>query len=70
MNSLIIYSEVKKLEVVSEPSVLAGTAATHLQYDLSYGRSFACHHNQIYSPRDLLFLDEKYTLNKSTLGKV
>ena len=66
MHSLISYSEVKIVEVVSEPSVLEGTAAAHLQDDLSSRRSFARHRTQIYSPRDLLCLDEKCTPNKST----
>ena len=70
MHSLISYSEVKIVEVVSEPSVLSGTAAAHLQDDLSSRRSFSHHHNQIYSPRDLLCLDEKCTLSKSTSGKI
>ena len=58
------------MEVVSEPSVLAGTAASHLQDDLSSKRSFACHCTKIYSPYDLLCLDEQCTLNKSTPGTV
>ena len=58
------------MEVVSEPSVLAGTAAAHLQDDLSFIRSFVRHLNKIYSSRDLLCLDEKCTLNKSTSGTV
>ena len=66
MHSLISHSELKVLEVVSDPSVLAGTAAAHLQDDLSSRRSFERHHTQIYSPRDLLCLDYKCTLNMST----
>ena len=54
------------MELVSEPSFLAGTEASHPQYDLSYRRSFARHCTQIYSPRDLLCLEEKCTPNKST----
>ena len=68
MHSLISHSEVTIVEVVSENSVLAGTAESHLQDDLSYRRSFACHRTQIYSPYYPLYLDEKYTLNKSTSG--
>ena len=58
------------MEVVSDPSVLAGTAAAHLQDDLSSRRIFASHLNQIYLPYDLLCLDEKCTLNKSTSGVI
>ena len=58
------------MEVVSEPSVLAETAAAHLQDDLSSRRSFASHITLIYSPCDLLCLDEKCILNKSTSGIV
>ena len=54
------------MEVVSETSILAVTAAAHLQDDLSSRRSFARHRTQIYSPRDLLCLDEKCNPNKST----
>ena len=43
------------LEVVNEPSVLAGTAAAHFQDYLSSRRSFARHRTQIYSPRELFF---------------
>ena len=67
---MISYSGVKIVEVVSEPSVLVGTAAAHLQDDLSSRRSFARHRTLIYSPCDLLCLDEKCTLNKSTSGIV
>ena len=66
MHSLISHSEVTIVELVSDPSVLPGTAAANLQDYLSYRRSFERHHTQIYSPRDLLCLDEKCTLNKST----
>ena len=55
---------------MSDLSVLLGTAAAHLQDYLSSRRSFACHRTQIYSPRDLLFLDENCTPNKSTSRKV
>ena len=58
------------MEVAIEPSVLAETAVAHLQDDLSSRRSFASHHTIIYSPCDLLCLDEKCTLNKSTSGIV
>ena len=34
MHSLISYSEVTVVEVVSDPSVLEGTATAHLKYDL------------------------------------
>ena len=54
------------VEVVSDPSVLAGTAEAHLQDDLSSRRSFARHITQIYSPLDLLCLDKTCTPNKST----
>ena len=56
------------MEVVSEPSDLEGTAAAHLQYYLSSRRIFSRHCTQIYSPSDVLYLDEKCTLNKSTSG--
>ena len=52
------------LEVVSEPSVLAGTSAAHFQDYLSSRRSFARHRTQMYSPRELFCLDEKSTPNK------
>ena len=68
MHSLISHSEIIILEVVSETLVLAGTAAAQLRDDLSSRRSFSRHQNQIYSPCDLLCLDEKCTLNKSTSG--
>ena len=58
------------VEVVIEPSVLAETSAAHLQYDLSSRRSFEIHRTRIYSPCELLCLDEKCTLNKSTPGIV
>ena len=48
----------------------AETAAAHLQDDLSSRRSFVSHRTIIYSPCDLLCLDEKCTLNKSTSGIV
>ena len=70
MHSLISHSEVNIVEVVIKPSVLAGTAAVHLQDDLSSIRRFSRHRTEIYSPRDLLSLDEKCTLNNSTPGKV
>ena len=56
------------MEVVSEPSVFAETAAAHLQDGLSSRRSFTSHRTLTYSPCDLLCLDEKCTLNKSTSG--
>ena len=68
MHSLIIHSEVKIVEVVSEPSVLAGTAAAHLQNYLSSRRIFARHCTQIYPPCDFLCLYENFNLNKSTSG--
>ena len=52
--------------VVSDLSVLLGTAAAHLQDYLSSRRSFARHLTQIYLPHDLLCLDEKCTPNKIT----
>ena len=58
------------MEVVSEPSVLVGTAAAHLQDDLSCRRSFARHRTQIYTPRDLLCLDENCIPNKITSSTV
>ena len=58
------------MEVVSEPSVLAETTAAHLQDDLSYRRIFASHCTRIYSPCDLLCLDEKCTINNITSGIV
>ena len=58
------------VEVVSEPSVLAGTAAAHFQDYLSSRRSFARHCTQIYSPSELFCLDEKFTSNKSYQGKL
>ena len=54
------------MEILSEPSVLAETAAAHLQDELSSRRNFASHRTIIYSPRDFLCLDESFTLNKST----
>ena len=66
MHSLINYSEVTIVEVVSESSVLAGTAAAHLQDYLSYRRSFAHHFTQIYSPHDLLcFCDPNTSVSKT-----
>ena len=56
--------------VVVEPSVLAGTEAAHLQCYLSSISSFSRHRTNIYSPRDLLFLDEKFIPNKSTSSTV
>ena len=58
------------MEVVSEPSVLAEIEAAHLQDDLSHRRGFASNNTIIHSPCDLLCLDEKCTLNKSTSGIV
>ena len=58
------------MEVVSAPSVLEETALEHLQDNLSSRRRFASHRTIIYSPYDLLCLDEKCTLNKSTSGIV
>ena len=66
MRSLIRYSEVTIVELVSEPSVLVGIAAANLQDYLLYSRSFAHNHTQIYSPHNLLCLDEKCAPNKST----
>ena len=54
------------MEVVIEPSFLAETVAAHIKDDLSSRRIFAIHLNTIYSPCDLLYLDEKCTLNKIT----
>ena len=54
------------MEVVSKHSVLAETAASYLQDDLSSGRRFASHSTLIYSPCDLLCLEEKCTLNMRT----
>ena len=48
MHSLIFYSELTIVEVVNDPSLLAETAATHLQYNLLYIRRFAHHLTQIY----------------------
>ena len=70
MNVLISHSGVTMVEVVSEPSVLVGTEAAHLQYDLSSRRSFARYQTQIYSPLDLLRLDGQCNLNKTTSGTV
>ena len=58
------------MEVVSETSILAVTAAAHLQDDLSSESIFACHRTQINSPRDLLCLDGKCNSNKSTSRKL
>ena len=58
------------MELVSEPSFFAETAASHLQDDLSYRRRISIHCTLIHSPCDLLCLDEKCTLNKSTPGIV
>ena len=55
---------------VSETSVLEVTATAHFQDNLLSRRIFACHCTQIYSPRDLLCLDEKFTPNKITPRKV
>ena len=68
IHSLIGHSEVTIVEVVSEPSFLAGTAAAHLQDNLTSRRIFASYCTQIYSLCDLLCLDEKCTVNKSTSG--
>ena len=56
------------MEVVSDPSILTETVAAYLQDYLSSRRSFASHRTLIYSPSNLLCLDEKFTLNKSTSG--
>ena len=56
------------MEVVIDPSVLIETVAAHPQDYLSSRRSFASHRTLIYSPYDLLCLDEKCNLNKSTSG--
>ena len=66
MHSLIRPFRDNSVEVVSEPSVLAETAAAHLQDDLSSRRRFASNLTIIYSPCDLLCLDEKCSLNKIT----
>ena len=58
------------MEVVSDTSVLEETAAAQLQDNLSYRKSFASNRNIIYSPYDLLCLDENCNLNKSTSGIV
>ena len=58
------------MEVVSKSSVLAENAAAHIQDNLSFRRSFSSHCTIIYSPYDLICLDEKGTLNKSTSGIV
>ena len=58
------------MEVLSEPSVLEETVAAHIQDDLSSIRGFAIHQDLIYSPFDLLYLDEKCTFNKITSGIV
>ena len=52
------------MEVANEPSVLSETAEAHLKDDLSSIRSFASNCTLIYSPCDLVCLDEKCTLNK------
>ena len=70
MPSLISHSEVIMVEAVSYPSVLAGTAAAHLQDVLSSRKIFASHRTQIYSPCDCLCMNEKCTLNKSSSGTV
>ena len=58
------------MEVVSDTSVLVETVLANYQYDLSSRRSFAIHRTLIYSPGNLLCLDEKSTMNKSTSGIV
>ena len=58
------------MEVFSEPSVLAETAAAHLKDSLSSKMSFASNQIIVYSPCDLLCLDEKCNLNKRTSGIV
>ena len=58
------------MEVVSEPSFLEKTTGAHIQDDLSSRRIFTSHCTQTYPPCDLLYLDEKCTLNKITLGIV
>ena len=58
------------MELVSEPSFLAETAAEKLQDDLSSRRSFASPRTLIYSPYDHLCVDAKCTMNKSTPGIV
>ena len=65
MHSLISYSVVKIVIVVSDISVLLDTAAAHFQDDLLSRRSFSRHHTQIYSPRELFYLDEMCTPNRS-----
>ena len=69
MNLLISHSGVTMVEVVSEPSVLVGTEAAHLQYDLSSRRSFARYQTQIYSPLDLLRLDDSVILIRPHQGQ-
>ena len=54
------------MEVVSDRSVLAGTAEAHPQDDLSSRKSVARHRTKIYSPHDFLCLEEKCNPNKST----
>ena len=58
------------MEVVSDPSVLARTAAAQLQDDLSFRRICARHRTQIYSPCDLICFDKQCTPNNSTSRKV
>ena len=53
------------MEVVCEPSVLEGTEAAHIQDYLLSRRYSPRHRTQIYSPRDLLCLDENFIPNKS-----
>ena len=66
INLLISYSDVTIVDVVSDPSVLSGTAAAYLQIYVPYIKSFARHCTQIYLSRDLIWMDEKCTPNKST----
>ena len=58
------------MEVVSEPLVLAGTAAAHLQDDLSSRMIYAHHRNQIYSPRDLICLEKSSLLIRAYQGQL
>ena len=58
------------MEVLSEPSILTETAASHLTDDSSSRRSFAINRTLIYLLCNLFCLDEKCTLNKSTSGIV
>ena len=56
------------MEVVSGTSVLEETAAADLQDKSEPRSSFARHCTQFCSPCDLLGVEEKFTLKKSTSG--